>query len=80
MSSGPVLGRSIHAGAMCADQLASAFGDTALHSYGNTAYRQGGMRGDDFIDPMWFAAGVVLRTTDLIAKTRDGFAVDIMHG
>jgi len=68
-----------HAGPVRADQLASTFSDTAFHGYRNTSYSHAGMGSDDLVDPMWFAARVVLRAMHLVAKPRDGLSVYIVQ-
>lgn len=64
---------------MLADQFASAFSDAAFHSDWSAAHGQRSVGSDDLVEPMRFAAWVILRTIYLVAKPSDGFSVDIVQ-
>ena len=71
--------RSPHAGPVRADQLASTFSETAFHGYRNASHGHAGVGSDDLVDPVRFAARVVLRAIHLVPKPRDGLPVYIVQ-
>jgi len=62
-----------------ANQLATALSDTAFHSYRSTPYGHAGVGSDDLVDPVWYAARVVLRALHLVAKPRDRLPIYVVQ-
>ena len=77
----PIVALGSHRAHSCAsNELTSAFGQTVLDRDRYTAYFNGWMCSNDFVDPMRFAIRVMPRAINRITKSSNRYAVDGVNG